>query len=391
MASLIEPADYPVRKLKAELDDIKDEDTLDALLDAELNGKNRKTAIEAIERRLESIANEDGTDDQDATVETDADNDDSAEKTTGTDAGPRSEVGNGDEVPAASSDDHFGGLHSINPSAKQAEILEGLDLAEDIRYRLLADLDEFQTALEKATNNGSRFEARIRQLQADVSDLKSYTNAIEEFLDEEGTGQQVIESVRSELEGLEEEMQATKTEIKRHGRNLGEVWGVLADVDDDLSNHETRIDRHQRNHEELSEDVESEVTEMQETVREHAEQLGDLDGRVDTVSNRLDSVAAEVSDLGGTVDDRLTEAAAVRDDLNDRVAENTTGIDVLSEKVDELSGDVEAHEQVLSESGRIERRFQEVEEALDSLQAWRNQLGSVLTGSGGNKPSESVE
>ena len=36
--------------------------------------------------------------------------------------------------------------------------------------------------------------------QAEVSDLKSYTTALEEFLDENGTGQQLIMSVQEDID-----------------------------------------------------------------------------------------------------------------------------------------------------------------------------------------------
>ena len=51
----IDPADFTVPELKDELANIDDHHIVDQLLEAEQAGKNRKTAIEAIERRLEAL------------------------------------------------------------------------------------------------------------------------------------------------------------------------------------------------------------------------------------------------------------------------------------------------------------------------------------------------
>ena len=51
----LDPADYTVDELQAELEDVGDPDELEAVLDAERDGKNRKTAVDAIEARLDAL------------------------------------------------------------------------------------------------------------------------------------------------------------------------------------------------------------------------------------------------------------------------------------------------------------------------------------------------
>jgi electron transfer flavoprotein alpha subunit len=51
----LDPADYTVDELQAELEDVDDPDELEAVLDAERDGKNRKTAVDAIEARLDAL------------------------------------------------------------------------------------------------------------------------------------------------------------------------------------------------------------------------------------------------------------------------------------------------------------------------------------------------
>ncbi|QKY21753.1 electron transfer flavoprotein subunit alpha/FixB family protein [Halolamina sp. CBA1230] len=54
----LDPADYSVDELKAELEEVDDVDELESILAAERDGKNRKTATDAIEGRLEALRDE---------------------------------------------------------------------------------------------------------------------------------------------------------------------------------------------------------------------------------------------------------------------------------------------------------------------------------------------
>ena len=55
----LDPDDHTVTELQAELDDIDDPDELEALLSAERDGKDRKTAVDAIEARLDAVRGSD--------------------------------------------------------------------------------------------------------------------------------------------------------------------------------------------------------------------------------------------------------------------------------------------------------------------------------------------
>jgi hypothetical protein len=54
---------------------------------------------------------------------------------------------------------------------------------EDVGERLLENIERIRHTFEHSTSESGRMDARIRQLQTEVGDLKAYTNALEEFLD----------------------------------------------------------------------------------------------------------------------------------------------------------------------------------------------------------------
>ncbi len=104
----VDPSDFTVAELKDELESVDDADALDAILDAEREGKDRKTAKEAIERRLDDVGGEAAGDDA-ASDEAEATSDDGDEEEAGADeddeADADDEESGGDEETEADEED----------------------------------------------------------------------------------------------------------------------------------------------------------------------------------------------------------------------------------------------------------------------------------------------
>ncbi|WP_380675827.1 hypothetical protein [Salinigranum sp. GCM10025319] len=473
MTQQIHPTDHSVAELKEELEAIDDVERLESLLDAERNGDDRVTAIEAIEERLESLGvdedeTDDSTDDSDASTDedveagddpdaeaetadedpetgdgpelgTEADESDAeadAEAQTGSD---EADTGDADEqspveeswsknttvrsdreteqterpsreAPRGTDD---ATLDSVNVSAKRAEALstagsrteeEADKQSRDARDR---DRDRVRFALDDV-GGGGRMEARIRQLQTEVGDLKAYTNALEEFLDEEGTGQQVIESIRDDIATLEDEIAALTDDVGVHGRTLGQLWGVIGDVENALSDLEETISRQRRDIDDVGAELQGVRTDLRgvsetaderyeeqtarfegvdETLAEHAGALDEVDDEIGSVGERVDAVADDVRELGAEVDERFAEGSDERAELADRIEANAEAIEELGATVDDLADTVETLDGRLGESGHVDQRFETVEEEIQALQEWREQLSSVLMGSAGGQPN----
>ena len=71
----LDPADHTVADLEDALADVDDADELAAILEAERDGKDRKTAVAAIEARLEAVGGDAGADEDEAAEDEEAGDD----------------------------------------------------------------------------------------------------------------------------------------------------------------------------------------------------------------------------------------------------------------------------------------------------------------------------
>jgi archaellum component FlaC len=166
--------------------------------------------------------------------------------------------------------------------------------------------------------SGGSVDARIQRLQTEVADMLAYTDALEEFLDENGTAEQTIEGFREEVESLQSELQ-----------------------------------------------------EVGELARGHEETLSEIDSTVDSVESTVQSLESDVDEVLGDVDAVWSDVDEVEDTV-DEVEETVEGVesdfDSLESQVDEI--DVEG----------IRNDIEDIESEIEGLEEWREQLSSVIGG-----------
>lgn len=192
------------------------------------------------------------------------------------------------------------------PSAPARDSI-GEALAEEIRNGTIDDrtLETLRESLtiessqsERPQRGGgaksdSSMDARIRRLQADVGDLRAYTDALEGFLDENGEAQVILSDFRQELDDLSPRVNSLETQTN--------------EVSDELSN---TIDDFSGDISALSSDVDSLTSEIDE-ISEYVDSLSDDLG---TLESDLESVSSDVSRLQSRVR-RLDNSTATEDDL----------------------------------------------------------------------------
>ncbi|WP_135662193.1 hypothetical protein [Halorhabdus rudnickae] len=118
-------------------------------------------------------------------------------------------------------------------------------------------------------------DARIQHLQNEVADLSAYTTAIEEFLDENGQGEELIEEFQARLEDFEGELQTVDSE-------LDEVRGDMTSVRNTVEDNEETVG-----------DVEAALSDLESEIEEVKEQVGDT-GDLD---ERLEDIRGDIEDL----------------------------------------------------------------------------------------------
>ncbi|WP_201292927.1 hypothetical protein [Halobacterium bonnevillei] len=199
----------------------------------------------------------------------------------------------------------------------EAEPAAGLDasdlvgaLADAVRNDEIAD-DDLETLQDAFGGVPNSTEAEIEHLQARVSELEAYSDALEAFIDEEGTAEQLLADVENDVAGLSEE---------------------LSDLGDELAEVEASVEDAAGDREELRERV-SDVEGDLEAVDDLEDTVERVRGDLDALDERLEDAEEAVLDV-----DDLTEAVdQVEDDLED-VEEHVDEIEQWRSQLSDVFG-----------------------------------------------------
>ncbi|WP_330632035.1 hypothetical protein [Halocatena halophila] len=142
------------------------------------------------------------------------------------------------------------------------------------------------------TKSDSSMDARIRRLQADVGDLRAYTDALEGFLDENGEAQVILSDFRKELDDLSPRVNSLETQTN-------ELSTTVETVEGDVRS--------------LTGDVDS----IQEYVDSLSDDLGTLESDFDTASSDISRLQSRVRrmDNSTATEEELDQIRAELDDL----------------------------------------------------------------------------
>ena len=211
-------------------------------------------------------------------------------------------------------------------------------MAQEIRQKNVSgdDVKLLRRAFELAEQEGGSTRARLEQIQNDISDLRAYTSALEEFLDENGTGAELIEDFESELDSFDERLESLQSEMS----------GTTEEI------------------ESVSQEVNS-MSETVETVDEDVDSLGEeveeVSDEVEGVSEEIDGVSEDVDSLGGEVED---------------VSES---VEEFEAAIDDIEGQIEDLEQQVT-NGDVAERLDNIEEEIEDLQTWQEQIKETFGG-----------
>lgn len=253
---------------------------------------------------------------------------------------------------AETEDDADAGGVSAEPGAIDGS--KGPDaLRDSIGARLVAEirggrLDDENLAVlreELAIEPSSSDLAKVSHLQRRVEEVAAYSNALEEFLDEEGTGAALIERFQERLASIESDITTVTDQLDENDARIDAVERTVDAID-------SRVDSVESDLETLDDSVESDLDAIEEDV-------SGLDGSI----SHLEENVSELDDgLGATADD---------------VAEVSEDLDGLEGEVGELEDDVEDLE---GEVDDLEEDVAHVRDDITEIQEWRSELGSMFSG-----------
>jgi predicted nucleic acid-binding Zn-ribbon protein len=135
-------------------------------------------------------------------------------------------------------------------------------------------------------------DTRISHVQSRVSDIEAYADAIEEFIDENGTARELLDQLEAETERLDARTERLEAELA-----------------DDL---DQRLEESREERAEIRADVEAVETLLEESVDDLEGDLAEVTDDLDALADRLEDAEADLAAEVETVED---DVEAVRDDL----------------------------------------------------------------------------
>jgi len=255
------------------------------------------------------------------------------------------ENGEGDAETETETPAETAGVESL-VGALAAELRNGNVDEEDVKLlRKAFDLVE--------DGAGGSVDARIQRLQTEVADLLAYTDALEEFLDENGTAEQTIEGFRREVESLQSELQEVGELARGHEE-------ALADVQTTVDGVEATVDS-----------LESELDGVLDEVESVRSEVDDVETSVDSVEESVEEVENSVGDVEGSVEDIETTVGDVEE-----------SVDSVESDVEEVESEIDSLESQVGDINveGIQDDVEEIESEIEDLKQWREQLSSVIGG-----------
>ena len=237
----------------------------------------------------------------------------------GAEAGGEADAGAGD------AEDDGGGEVTVSDDSLIAT------MATEIRQKNVSaeDVKLLRQAFEIAAEEGGSTAAKIDQIQSDIADLRAYTNSLEEFLDENGTAEELIEEFEGQVEQFDERLDEFES-------TLDDQSGQIDAVDETI------------------EAVSGDIDAMSEDVESMGEEVATVNDDVDTLDEEVSSVRREVNGLGNEVEE----------------FEDT--LEAVEEEVEELQEEVT--------DGDVAERIEGIEQSIEDLEIWQEQIKETFGG-----------
>ena len=242
-----------------------------------------------------------------------------------------------------------------------------------------ADVDPEQKAVlrdELDVGVPSETRARIDSLQGRIETLAAYTDSLEEFLDENGTAQELLEGFETQVRALRDDVATIRHHTRANASDIGELNSNLVDLEDHVEDVADRLDAVADHAEAIEDDlaetddhidtVEDDLADAEDTIEDNAENiealdqhLVEVDDELSDVEDRVSTTESDVADLETTTEDlgsdldgverRVTAAEAEAwahhdrlDAAEEMLGELETTADDHAADIDDLEAETEA-------------------------------------------------
>lgn len=300
-------------------------------------------------------------------------------------------------------------VETINDESQPAD--EEEVQTDDLLHELIEALEsnassEDRGALREALgiHEYKSLSTRVDHLHKQHGELAAYTDALREFIDEEGTGVEIVETLReqrdelaAEMESIDERLDEVFERQEEHAKEFERTRGLesrvderLAEVASRIDDTLTRLDELERAHAERLERVRSRVDTVE---TEHSEQLAAVKQDIEEIeAKHRQSIASIQEDLDKSMnafETRMNEQlGSLEDDLSDDIDELGEDMEEymgnvetnLSSKVDRLDSEMsDAVGTIEEEIDTVDEDLSEVEDDLESVLEWRAAVVRMFT------------
>jgi len=232
---------------------------------------------------------------------------------------PESPTGDSGTAPAAGGVD----VGPASPGAVASALAEGIRSGQVSDGDLEVLRDALGTDTDGASSNS--LEVRIEHLQSEVAELQAYSDALEEFIDENGDARTLVRELRESIEGVRDDVAEVESDVDSVSGEVSEATDRVEDLGEDVARIDDEVDRVGSDVEEVGSevaDVESSLSSVEERVEELDTSLADVDEELSSLRETMEDVRGEVDDVREEIPEgRIEEVDGRMDDLEAELEE----------------------------------------------------------------------
>jgi len=274
--------------------------------DGVVGGSGSDVVRDVISGDTDSVPGLDDEDDDIGTLDL-ADPNDEGEKAEGDDEEKEeAEAEEGEEADEEEEEKAEAGADAATNGVGDVESVAAA-LASEIRAGNVDD-DDLEVLRDELELNGAgggeaggAMKARIENLQTNVSDLEAYIDALEEFLEENGTGLDVIEDVQNGLDDLETQLSDLESEVT-------DATDQVSELDDNMDTLESNLEG------DLA-DLESDLKSLKADIKDLETDSDSIQDTIEDVESQVEEVA-DVEDDVADIEDEIEELKEWREQLS---------------------------------------------------------------------------
>ena len=183
--------------------------------------------------------------------------------------------------------------------------------------RGIAGPEEREMLREQLRPSEDSHDPKIKGLQQQISDFEAYIDALEDFLETEGTADQVYDRFQDEIDALDGELEELSEEFEPILDEVDTLDDQLDSLEDELTTADSRLDQIADGLDDVDTEVgalDSRIDNQENQIEDMSDELDEFDERVDDIDDELSEIESGIENLRGEIREDIR---ALEDDIED--------------------------------------------------------------------------